>query len=60
MIYIYVIAMVLSQIMVKSLTLKYGILGASLDYLLGIVSITILFVIGLLFVLKDKKGEKNE
>lgn len=57
MIYIYVIAMVLSQIMVKSLTLKYGILGASLDYLLGIASITILFVIGLLFVLKDKKGE---
>lgn len=57
MIYIYVIAMVLSQIMVKSLILKYGILGASLDYLLGIASITILFVIGLLFVLKDKKGE---
>lgn len=57
MIYIYVIAMVLSQIMVKSLTLKYGILGASLDYLLGIASITILFVIGLIFVLKDKKGE---
>ena len=55
MVYIYIVAMVLSQAFVKSLTLKYGILGASLDYLIGIASITILFTMGLVLILKRKR-----
>lgn len=60
MIYIYVVAMIVAQVMVKALTVKYGIFGASLDYLIGIASITIMFIIGLVLVLKSDKGEKNE
>ncbi len=52
MIYIYVVAMVLAQISVKTLTLNYGIFGASLDYLIGIASITVMFIIGLVLVLR--------
>lgn len=52
MIYIYVVAMVLAQVMVKTLTLNYGIFGASLDYLIGIVSITVMFMLGLVLVLR--------
>lgn len=52
MIYIYVVAMVLAQVMVKTLTLNYGILGASLDYLIGIASITVMFMLGLVLVLR--------
>ena len=58
--YIYVVAMIVAQVMVKALTVKYGIFGASLDYLIGIASITIMFIIGLVLVLKSDKGEKNE
>ena len=60
MIYIYVVAMIVAQVMVQALTVKYGIFGASLDYLIGIASITIMFIIGLVLVLKSDKGEKNE
>lgn len=60
MIYIYAVAMIVAQVMVKALTVKYGIFGASLDYLIGIASITIMFIIGLVLVLKSDKGEKNE
>lgn len=52
MIYIYVVAMVLAQVMVKTLTLNYGIFGASLDYLIGIASITVMFMLGLVLVLR--------
>lgn len=52
MIYIYVVAMVFAQISVKTLTLNYGIFGASLDYLIGIASITVMFIIGLVLVLR--------
>lgn len=52
MIYIYVVAMVLAQVMVKTLTLNYGIYGASLDYLIGIASITVMFMLGLVLVLR--------
>lgn len=52
MIYIYVVAMVLAQISIKTLTLNYGIFGASLDYLIGIASITVMFIIGLVLVLR--------
>lgn len=52
MIYIYVVAMVLAQVMVKTLTLNYGIFGASLDYLIGIASITLMFMLGLVLVLR--------
>lgn len=60
MIYIYVVAMVLAQVMVKTLTLNYGIFGASLDYLIGIASITVMFMLGLVLVLRKDKGEKSE
>lgn len=52
MIYIYVVAMVLAQVMVKTLTLNYGIFGASLDYLIGIALITVMFMLGLVLVLR--------
>lgn len=52
MIYIYVVAMVLAQVMVKTLTLNYGIFGASLDYLIGIASITVMFMLGLVLILR--------
>lgn len=52
MIYIYVVAMVLAQVMVKTLALNYGIFGASLDYLIGIASITVMFMLGLVLVLR--------
>lgn len=52
MIYIYVVAMVLAQVMIKTLTLNYGIFGASLDYLIGIASITVMFMLGLVLVLR--------
>ena len=52
MIYIYVVAMVLAQVMVKTLTLNYGFFGASLDYLIGIASITVMFMLGLVLVLR--------
>lgn len=52
MIYIYVVVMVLAQVMVKTLTLNYGIFGASLDYLIGIASITVMFMLGLVLVLR--------
>lgn len=52
MIYIYVVAMLLAQVMVKTLTLNYGIFGASLDYLIGIASITVMFMLGLVLVLR--------
>lgn len=54
MVYIYIVAMILSQALVKYLTLKYGIFGASLDYLFGIASITVLFTIGLVSILKKE------
>ena len=52
MIYIYVVAMVLAQVLVNTLALNYGIFGASLDYLIGIASITVMFMIGLVLVLR--------
>ena len=60
MIYIYIIAIILPQLLVNWLTSNYGIFGASLDYLIGIASITVMFIIGLVFILKKEMGGINE
>ena len=60
MIYIYIIAIVLPQLLVSWLTSKYGMFGASLDYLIGIASITVMFIIGLVLILKKEMGGINE
>lgn len=60
MIYIYLIAIILPQLLVNWLTSKYGIFGASLDYLIGIALITVMFIIGLVLILKKEMGGINE
>lgn len=60
MIYIYLIAIILPQLLVNWLTSKYGMFGASLDYLIGIASITVMFMIGLVLILKKEMGGINE
>lgn len=60
MIYIYIIAIILPQLLVNWLTSKYGMFGASLDYLIGIASITVMFIIGLVLILKKEIGGINE
>lgn len=60
MIYIYLIAIILPQLLVNWLTSKYGMFGASLDYLIGIASITVMFIIGLVLILKKEMGGINE
>ena len=60
MIYIYIIAIILPQLLVNWLTSKYGMFGASLDYLIGIASITVMFIIGLVLILKKEMGGINE
>lgn len=60
MIYIYLIAIILPQLLVNWLTSNYGIFGASLDYLIGIASITVMFIIGLVLILKKEMGGINE
>lgn len=60
MIYIYIIAIILPQLLVNWLTSNYGIFGASLDYLIGIASITVMFIIGLVLILKKEMGGINE
>lgn len=60
MIYIYLIAIILPQLLVNWLTSNYGIFGASLDYLIGIALITVMFIIGLVLILKKEMGRINE
>lgn len=60
MIYIYLIAIILPQLLVNWLTSNYGIFGASLDYLIGIALITVMFIIGLVLILKKEMGGINE
>lgn len=60
MVYIYIVAIILPQLLVNGLTSKYGIFGASLDYLIGIASITVMFIIGLVLILKKEMGGINE
>ena len=60
MIYIYLIAIILPQLLVNWLTSKYGIFGASLNYLIGIALITVMFIIGLVLILKKEMGGINE
>lgn len=53
---IYVTAMTCCQLCINQLIRNYGILGASLDYLIGMASITIMLLVIFLILMHKEKG----